>query len=88
MNEILAVVGSITGAVRLQKDLNRKGYLKVYAVNTPTCLNSGGCSYSLKFSEDIKQAFFGAANRRRIKIRGLYKIVKDETGAVVYEIIS
>lgn len=88
MNEILAVVGSITSAVRLQKDLNRKGYLKVYVMNTPISISSGGCSYSLKFGENVKSAFFQAAKRRRVKVRGLYRIKSDERGEDVYESIS
>lgn len=88
MDEILAVVGSITSTVRLQKDLNRKGYLKVYVINTPISISSGGCSYSLKFKEDIMPAVLNSAQRRRIKVRGLYKIKSDEKGETFYESIS
>lgn len=88
MNELLAVVGSVTGATGILRDLKRKGYEKVVVVNTPNSLGNGGCSYSVKFREEIKAEFFEAARRRKVKIRGVYKIFKDERGESIYESVS
>ncbi|MBE7015227.1 MAG: DUF3343 domain-containing protein [Ruminococcaceae bacterium] len=62
MSEILAVVGPITTAVRLEKKLKSRGDIKARVISTPIELGGGGCSYSVIASlenEGFIRAFKG-----------------------------
>lgn len=47
MTDILVVVGSVTGATRLAKKLNKYGDSNARVINTPASLGGSGCSYSV-----------------------------------------
>ena len=49
------VTGSITSALRLSKAVQNYSGLPASVVHTPSALNKGGCSYSIKTDfEEIK----------------------------------
>ncbi|MBQ3038906.1 MAG: DUF3343 domain-containing protein [Clostridia bacterium] len=50
MSDIIITTGSITSAVRLKKRLNFLTHMNTAVIHTPTSINSGGCSYSVKTS--------------------------------------
>lgn len=85
--QILAVVGSVTVASRLFKDMERKGCINARVVHTPICISKGGCSYSVKFNEECMKLLKGCLDNRGIKLRGIYKEILKE-GEYIYEDIS
>lgn len=80
-------VGSATTAERLKKAAERILGFPAYVVHTPSELNKGGCSYSVRFDDraigDIKQI----AADNEIPIRRIY-IEKTENGERVYNVVS
>ena len=83
----MAVVGSVTAAARIQRDLEKMGFLNARVVNTPVNLSNGSCSYSVKLTEGGMQNVINAAIRRKVKIKGIYA-VRQEGGEYIYENIS
>lgn len=70
MDDILVVVGSITGATRLAKRLTKYGDRKARVIGTPTQLGGGGCSYSVRASRSSEQ--FIRNNLHGISVKGIY----------------
>ena len=88
MQLILAIVGSVTAATRLGRDLKRKGFVNVSVISTPAELGNGGCSHSVKLTENVMPYFLEVVEKRRIKVKGLYKIKNGERGEYIYESLS
>ncbi|MCX7715231.1 MAG: DUF3343 domain-containing protein, partial [Clostridia bacterium] len=72
MGYALAVVGSITAATRLKKRVSETGACIPALVHTPSKLNCGGCSYSLRFREQYMQIIKTCASEANIPIKGIY----------------
>lgn len=85
--QILAVVGSVTVASALLKEMERNGCINCRVVHTPVCISGGGCSYSVKFDEACMKLLKPCIQRRRIKLRGIYKEILKE-GEYIYDDIS
>ena len=72
MNHLLVITGSVTSAVRLQKELHRSGCLRAAVLHTPSYFNSGGCSYSVRVDERCRQQVLELAEKRDITIKKIY----------------
>lgn len=70
MTYIYAAVGSITTATRLMRELERRG-IAAAVTHTPSQMNKGGCSYSVKVKGSDRAGLMQAAADRRIRLRGL-----------------
>lgn len=80
-------VGSATTAERLKKVCECVLGFPAYVVHTPSELNNGGCSYSVRLDNralgDIKKI----ASDNEIPIKRIY-IEKTENGERVYDAVS
>jgi len=57
MEKILITIGSVTTASRFARVMERRAGKHASVVQTPSELNTGGCSYSVKINEsDIEDA--------------------------------
>lgn len=65
---IYAVVGSVTTASRLARELERR-QIRATVTHTPSHINRGGCSYSVRIRAADRNALERAAAERRIKVR-------------------
>lgn len=81
------ITGSSTTAMRLKKAVERTVGYPADVVHTPSALNKGGCSYSVKIDDRAVDEAIKVAKNLGIKIKGLYmeEIVKGER---VYHVIS
>ena len=67
MKYALAAIGSITTAVRLKKAVGAEKSVQI--VHTPAVINKGGCSYSLRFSEELIPKIKRIAEKNSITIK-------------------
>lgn len=87
MAQIIAVVGSVSTASGLLKEMERMGCINCRIVHTPVCISNGGCSYSVKLDEACMKVLRTCVDKRKIKLRGIYKEILKE-GEYVYDDIS
>ncbi len=80
-------VGSATTAERLKKAAEKIIGFPAYVVHTPSSLNKGGCSYSLRLDDRALNEIRKIAADNRIPIRKIY-IEKHENGERVYYDVS
>ena len=80
MSEILVVVGSVTGATRLAKRLNKYGDTKARVINTPEKLGGNGCSYSVIAA--LSSEAFIRNNLQGISIKKIY--IQETSGGERY----
>lgn len=84
---IYATVGSITTAARLAKKLSAHGDLHTSIVHTPSEINNGGCSYSVRTSVRDPSLVREIAAEYGIHIRNFYR--EDViNGRKFYHVIS
>ncbi|MGM9936240.1 MAG: putative Se/S carrier-like protein [Candidatus Ornithomonoglobus sp.] len=69
---MLAVVGSITTATRLARLIEKNIKSPVSVVHTPSNINKGGCSYSVRFKEQYEQRIRGLVSDYNFQIKGFY----------------
>jgi len=86
MKYMLAAIGPVTTAVRLRKVLLNEGIRDVRVVSTPAEINKGGCSYSLKFSGELRAEVERAARRGNLIIKGFYTEKKTGEGSEYYAV--
>ena len=74
------LVGSITTAMRLKRLLDNVNGIDSDVVHTPTKLKDGGCSYSLRASNDALDAVKQICDEYSVNIRKIYidKVVGKE----------
>ena len=79
---VYAIVGSVTTAARLAKKLVSNGDLQATVVHTPPQISTGGCSYSVRFSNTSPDSVRRIANDIGIRIQKLYqeRIVDGKKG--------
>lgn len=87
MKKILITVGSITTAMRFKKLLNRRG-IPAEVLHTPTTLNNGNCSYSLRLSVENISPIREISREYRLNIKGIYREIDDIKGEKRYHAIS
>ena len=87
MSNIIITAGAITTAVRLSKRLNSLGDMKASVIHTPTEINKGGCSYSVKTTLNRLPLVEQIIDEKRIKIKKIY--IEDRIdGESVYRDLS
>ena len=87
MADILAITGSITSATRLAGELERIGCLNAKVVHTPSSINSGGCSYSVKMPEECMTKLNEIRTSKHIKIKKVL-LEKTDSKERIYHDIS
>lgn len=66
------VVGSITAAVRLRKELEKASGHPAEVVRTPPELNKGGCSYSVRADDRLSGFAAAFCAERDIPFKHIY----------------
>ncbi len=87
MPKLIITAGSITTAVRIKKTLNSIGGINATVINTPSSINQGGCSYSVRTDYNNLNLVRNLASEKKIKFRKLY-MQTNEGGEVLYNAIS
>lgn len=74
---MLVTIGSATVATRVARTITKKLGIPVKVVSTPTALNRGGCSYSVKFNGIYASGVRRVVKEYNLPIRKWY----EENGA-------
>lgn len=82
MGKLLITVGAITTASRFARLMERKAGKRAAVVQTPSALNSGGCSYSIQINEDDLPDAQRISGEYKVPIRKVYKMDGGEYHAV------
>lgn len=85
MSDLLTVIGSVTTASRLKRELERRK-ITAAVVHTPTELGNSGCSYSIKTKRAILPVIIELAEKYKIKVKGFFIIEETSNGAVYHDI--
>ena len=75
---MLVTIGSVTTASRAANTIRKVLGINVGVVHTPSELNRGGCSYSIKFKDSYMSAVKGVGEEYNIPVRRWY----SESGPV------
>lgn len=81
------LVGSVTTATRLKKVIESHIGYPAYVVHTPSALNNGSCSYSVRIDDRAINEIKNIKEFNEIPIKRIY-IEKRENGERVYDVIS
>ena len=87
MPKLIITAGSITTAVRIKKILNSNGDINATVISTPSSINKGGCSYSVKTDYTNLELVRTLAIEKKIKFRKLY-MQTNTGGEFLYNVIS
>ena len=79
------LIGSVTTATRLKKAAEKIIGFPAYVVHTPSALNQGGCSYSVRVDDRALNEIRKIDNE--IPIRRIY-IERTVNGERVYDVVS
>lgn len=85
--DLLAVVGPITTAARLEKKINIESRISVRIIHTPVSVSGGGCSYSLKTKAENFPIVLEIAKKYKIKVKEYY-LCDINNGKEEYHAIS
>lgn len=81
---MLVTIGSVTTASRAAKVIRKVLGINVQVIHTPSALNRGGCSYSIKFNENYMTSVKRVISEYRIPVKKWYR----EENAGVYNDLS
>lgn len=81
------LVGSVTTATRLKKVAEKIIGFPAYVVHTPSVLNPGGCSYSVRIDNRALNEIRTIADDNQIPIKRIY-IERTVNGERVYDVVS
>ena len=81
------VVGSVTAAVRLRRELERASGYPAEVVHTPKALSKGGCSYSVKADDRLENMIGAFCAEKGLSVKRICK-ARTEGGETVYDDIS
>ena len=81
------LIGSVTTATRLKKAAEKIIGFPAYVVHTPSALNQGGCSYSVRVDDRALNEIRKIAGDNEIPIRRIY-IERTVNGERVYDVVS
>lgn len=81
---MLVTIGSITTASRAAKIIRSVLGINVQVIHTPTQLNRGGCSYSIKFSDNYHMSVKRVISEYNIPVKRWY----GESDGGVYNDLS
>lgn len=70
---MLATTGSITTASRLVKLIEKETGLSARVIGTPREINKGGCSYSVRFNENIESEVRRIIRQYKINSKKIYR---------------
>ena len=68
---MLITIGSITTATRAVKTIEAKTGIKGQVVHTPSEINRGGCSYSVRYSDDYENLLRRVIKENRIPAKSM-----------------
>lgn len=83
---MLITIGSITTATRAAKMIRQNLGIAADVVSTPTELNRGGCSYSVRFNDKYESGVRRIAGERKIPVRRWYKESQGSFGHIYNDI--
>ena len=78
------LIGSVTTATRLKKAAEKIIGFPAYVVHTPSALNQGGCSYSVRVDDRALNEIRKIAGDNEIPIRRIY-IERTVNGCIISE---
>lgn len=81
---MLVTIGSITTASRAAKVIRNVLGINVQVIHTPSALNRGGCSYSIRFNENYQMSVKRVISEYKIPVKRWY----SEENAGVYNDLS
>ena len=81
------LVVAVTTATRLKKVAEKIIGFPAYVVHTPSALNQGGCSYSVRVDDRALNEIRKIAGDNEIPIRRIY-IERTVNGERVYDVVS
>ncbi len=81
---MLVTIGSITTASRAAKIIRRVLGINVQVIHTPSQLNRGGCSYSIRFNDNYHMSVKRVISEYNIPVKRWY----GESGEGVYNDLS
>ena len=84
---MLITIGSVTTASRFAKLIERELNLKSVVTHTPSELNKGGCSYSVRVLSDDCKGIKQLAEKYNVRIKHCYKETLTAEGRV-YSVLS
>lgn len=87
MLKLIITAGSITTAVRIKKTLNSLGDKGASVIHTPSFINSGGCSYSVRTDYKNLNIVKTLFEEKKIKYKKLFT-ESYENGGTEYHDIS
>lgn len=87
MLKLIITAGSITTAVRIKKTLLSLGDKSASVIHTPSFINSGGCSYSVRTDYKNLNIVKTLFEEKKIKYKKLFT-ESDENGGTEYHDIS
>ena len=70
---MLITIGSITTATRAANVIYSKTGIKGKVVHTPSEINQGGCSYSIRYNDDQEAVLRRVVRENRIPAKKWYK---------------
>lgn len=82
MEKLLITIGAITTATRFAALMDKKAGKKAWVVQTPSALNTGGCSYSVKIKRADLGDAYAISQKYKIPIRKIYKADGGEYNAL------
>lgn len=83
---MLVTIGSVTTASRAAKIIQKNLGINVQVVHTPTELNRGGCSYSIRFNENYMTSVKRIVSEYKIPVRRWYREANDGSGRVYHDL--
>ena len=87
MSNLIVTAGSVTTAIRLEKQLHYAGDLNAAVIHTPPAISTGGCSYSVRTSPDKLSLIKQIMSNKKIRVRKFY-IEELVNGERVYSALS
>ncbi len=70
---MLITIGSITSATRAVKTIQAKTGIKGQVVHTPSEINKGGCSYSIRYNDNLEEQLRNVVKENHIPAKKWYK---------------
>ena len=87
MSNLIITVGSVTNAIRLEKIINKSGIINAAVIHTPSVINQGGCSYSVRVPYRYYEAVKEILNNNKVSYKKIY-IEEKQGGESVWRDLS
>ncbi len=83
---MLVTIGSVTTAARVAKTIENSLGVSVSVVHTPSELNNGGCSYSIRFNDRYESDILRLVTEYKVPVKKWYREIYDD-GRRVYNAV-